>query len=74
MTPCNRNIGNSWRWVVIYTPGRYIPGKMPSKLNKQGADWRPKLIGTLWRRKRLYPYLDPNDYFLTVQTVAGFKE
>jgi len=74
MTPRIRKLGNTWRCVVNYTPGRYIPGEMPSILNKQDADWPPKPIGTLWRRKKLYPYLDSNDYFLTVQTVAEFKE
>jgi hypothetical protein len=60
--------------VVSYTPGRYIPGEMPSILNKLDADWHPKPIGTLWRRKKLYPYLVSNDYFLIVQTVAEFNE
>jgi hypothetical protein len=47
---------------------------MSSILNKQDADWPPKPIGTLWRRKKLYSYLDSNDYFLNVHTVVGFKE
>jgi hypothetical protein len=47
---------------------------MPSILNKQDAVWPPKPIGTLWRRNKLYPYLDSKDYFMTVQTVAGLKE
>jgi len=47
---------------------------MPSTLNTQDADCPPKPIGTLWRRKKLYPYLDSEDYFLTVQIVAAFKE
>ena len=59
---------------MSYTPGRCIPGEMPSILNKQEADWPPKPIGVFWRRKKLYPYLDSKDYLLTVQTVAGFKD
>jgi hypothetical protein len=38
MTPRIRNLGNTWKWVGSYMPGRYILGEMPSTLNKQDAD------------------------------------